>query len=515
MAETTVVPPQSEFADAEITRLDNKLPSLDEVIEHLTGAFGRTQLLQCILVSLTRVFDGQQTFISVFTDAEPTWHCIDNATCKSDSNFCNLSASEWAWDGTSSKTIISEWSLQCASSFIRGLPASSFFLGCIFGGFALASLADASLGRKKLLLLSCITMSFTALATIFSTNIWIYSTLRFITGVGRASIGTCSLVLLTENVGKRWRGRASILGFVFFTLGYLSLPAIAYINRGSSWRALYLCTSIPTILYCAVVYFCVSESPKWLFTQGREEEALAILKGFTSVNDGSLSLCLLSVPIKQNTISHDLYSTFKAILKKRRVLQQLLALMVIGFGIGMVYFGMPLGVGNMGFNIYLGALFNALLEVPSYFITFFVIDRCNRKGALLGFSILSGIFSILCFVVGDFRKEIKMGLELASLFGACMAYNVLLIYTTELFPTRIRNSATSMVRQALAFGAVFSPSLISAGKINGFLSYGVFGIVISLCGLFATCLPETQGSMLYDTVDEQEESATIKEDNSA
>lgn len=95
--------------------------------------------------------------------------------------------------------------------------------------------------------------------------------------------------------------------------------------------------------------------------------------------------------------------------------------------------------------------------------------------------------------------------EMVSLFSACTAIHVLLIYTTELFPTCVRNSAISMVRQTFVLAGVFSPVLAAAGWQNGILSYGVFGVTIAFCGSFVTFLPETKGSRICDTMDEEEQ----------
>lgn len=86
---------------------------------------------------------------------------------------------------------------------------------------------------------------------------------------GRAGIGSCVLVLSTESVGKKWRGQIGIVGFFFSTLGFISLPALAYLNRSNSWRTLYLQTSISAILYCIIIQFCINESPNWLLEQGK------------------------------------------------------------------------------------------------------------------------------------------------------------------------------------------------------------------------------------------------------
>ncbi|XVF77783.1 hypothetical protein PTKIN_Ptkin14bG0074300 [Pterospermum kingtungense] len=485
-----------------------KLRSLDETIERCIGDFGWMQFLQAILVSFAWVFDAQQTFISVFTDAEPSWHCNQveggQSACNSVSNICQLPKNSWSWDLPAHTSIISEWGLECASTFITGLPASSFFMGCLVGGLVLATLADSSLGRKNMLVLSCLMMSLSSIFTVFSSNIWIYSALRFINGFGRATIGTCALVLSTELVGKRWRGQVGVIGFFCFTLGFLSLPLMAYINRGNSWRTLYLWISVPTIFYCILVRFLVHESPRWLFVRGRKEEAVSTLKSMAEANQSILTMSFSTVPIEQESWNVDIYSSIKILLDKRWAFRRLAAVMIIGFGVGMVYYGMPLGLGNLSFNLYLSVTFNALSELPASLITFFFIGKLNRKSSLLGFAVLSGICSVLCVVIGKFSPFLQIGLELVSFFSACTAFNLQLIYTLELFPTCVRNSAISMVRQALVFGGAFSPLLVAAGRKNEVLSYGVFGLVIGVCGLPVLGLPETRGGTICDTMDEEE-----------
>lgn len=459
----------------------NTSKTLDETIERCIGEFGWAQLLQSVLVSLSWVFDAQQTFISVFTDT----HAVN------------------------------EWSLQKqgVSSVLSGLPASSFFIGCLIGGLVLSTLADTKLGRKNMLVFSCLVMSVAGTITSISTNIWIYSFLRFLSGFGRATIGTCALVLSTELVGNQWRGQVGIIGFVCFTIGFLSLPIIAFLNKESSWRVLYLWTCLPTILYSILVHFLVCESPRWLYVRGNKEEFVSTLKSITTRS--SLTLSFFGSFFEFEDQEHDnnsnesstinLYSAIKMLIEKKWAFRRLISVMLVGFGIGMVYYGMPLGVGNLPFNLYLSVTLNALSELPASIVTFFLIGKLTRKKSLLVFAMLSGICSIGCvLVLNDDFKVLQMGFELFSFFSACTCFNVLLIYTVELFPTCVRNSAVSMVRQALVLGGAISPMLVAFGRKNRWFSYGVFGICIAICGLFVLCLPETKGRTLSDTMDEEE-----------
>lgn len=177
--------------------------------------------------------------------------------------------------------------------------------------------------------------------------------------------------------------------------------------------------------------------------------------------------------------------------------------MAVGFGVGVVYYGMPLGIGNLSFNLYLGVAFNGLSELPSTFLAMFLLAKFNRKTSLLLLTTLSGLSSAaVCFLTTPYQ----MAFELVSFASACAALCTLLIYSLELFPTCVRNSAVSMVRQALVFGGIFGPLLVAAGKSSGgALTFGVFGVLISCFGIFVACLPETRGDSLSDTMEEEEQ----------
>ncbi|KAK4767462.1 hypothetical protein SAY86_015212 [Trapa natans] len=495
---------------------EKPLRTMDSMIELCIGEFGRAQFAQAALVSLSWFFDAQQTFISVFTDSEPLWHCTDPARCTPGAaDLCGIPDGSWSWDENTvgrHTSVVSEWGLQCATPFIRGLPASSFFAGCLLGGLILATLADSSLGRRNLLFHTCFGMAITSLLTAFSTSIWAYAALRFMCGFGRAAIGTCALVLSTELVGRRWRGPVGMVGFILFSLGFLSLPAIAYANRGGSWRVLYLWTSVPTLFYCVLVYFFVYESPRWLFVKGRKEEAIQTLKSIAPPEKHSrlTSSFFSSAPFLGNDFDPsaadvDIFSAMKLLLARRWALLRLSAVMVVSFGTGMVYYGMPLGLANLSFNLYLGVASNALSEIPSALAALLFIAKLSRRLSLLAMTTVSAVFSALCILRGEPWGRLQMWFELVSFFGGCTALNMLLIYTLELFPTCVRNSAVSMVRQALVLGGAFSPFLVAAGRTSGgALSYGVFGAVIGCCGLFVVCLPETRGGTISDTMEEEE-----------
>ena len=144
--------------------------------------------------------------------------------------------------------------------------------------------------------------------------------------------------------------------------------------------------------------------------QGREQEAMAMLNGVSSVENGAnLTASLLKVPAaKQKSSIFQLYSSIAELFERSWALKRMVAIMVLGLGIGMVYFGMPLAVGNLGFDIYLAVVLNALMEIPSCVVTYF-LENYRRKPSILAFSVASGICCVLCVVVGSGQQVAKVG----------------------------------------------------------------------------------------------------------
>jgi len=85
-----------------------------------------------------------------------------------------------------------------------------------------------------------------------------------------------------ELVGKSKRTLAGILCWFFETSGYLAALALALLIN-SNWRLLLAIYTLPS-LFVFTYKFIVPESPRWLVSQGRSEEAIEILKTTAKVN---------------------------------------------------------------------------------------------------------------------------------------------------------------------------------------------------------------------------------------
>ncbi|CAL4991569.1 unnamed protein product [Urochloa decumbens] len=491
-------------------------PSIDDVIEAYMGATGVLQLLKAVFVAFAWALDAQQVFISAFTDAEPRWHCLTTASGCSPAaaavaSPCALPPGSWAWDRPAAASVVSEWALGCAGPALASLPASSFFAGCLAGGFLLATLADSLLGRKGMLVVSLASMSAVGALTALAPNVWAYVALRFVSGFFRSMVGTCALVLSTEIVGKSRRGTVSVACFLCFAVGFLSLPVIAYALRDASWRNMYLWTSLPCLCYSVLVCFLVQESPRWLLVRGRKQDAVEALRHLNGgrTTAASFSMSMLDACDAGTSGGGSVFAALWAVWERPWALRRLAAIMAASFGVGMLYFGMPLNVGSLGSDLYLSVTYNALAELPSTALAWVLIGRADRRGSVAALAAAAGACSLACAAIPGGAVALaaaRMAAEVLSFFASCAALDVVLVYATELFPTSVRNSAVGLVRQAVVLGGASAPVLIALGRQRGsFWSFGVFGIAIGCSGLFVACLPETRGKSVSDTMDEEEE----------
>ncbi|GLJ53656.1 hypothetical protein SUGI_1144480 [Cryptomeria japonica] len=397
-----------------------------------------------------------------------------------------MDTSRWEWERGKATSIISEWDLICGNSFKAAIPRLLFFVGALAGYIILGPLADTWLGRKRMLILSSFMLSVSGILTAMSPNIWIYSLLRAITGFVKAPIATCCLVLSTELVGRKWRGLIGFLLFLSGTIGFLSIPALAYLTRLQfSWRMTYIYLSLIPLLYSLFLLPCVWESPRWLLLQGRSEEALQNLKRLAELNGGSLP---------ENVRIEDR----RAETQSNSALSHLLGTQWVRKSVAL----------------------NALSELPAGIISTLLVARARRRRAILLLTLTSAIFCFVCvFLSGDKTNPDKPSSnqtkftagkyprlvgKLGAFVSAVTAFNVMLIFCLELSPTAVRNSAMSMLRQASGVGAIASPVIVFIGRNSPALSFALSGVAIILSGFFVLGLPETKDQPLYDTLEGQE-----------
>ncbi|RDY13173.1 Organic cation/carnitine transporter 4, partial [Mucuna pruriens] len=488
---------------------------IDDMLQRYCGEFGRWQLKHFILTSLAWALEAFHTMVMIFADREPQWSCVSGAVCRGGDDVCALPRESWEWVGGRRASTVSEWSLICGDKFKVGLVQAVFFAGCMIGAGIFGHLSDSSLGRKGSLIVVCALNTIFGCLTALSPNYLIYVLLRLLTGFSTGGVGLCAFVLATEPIGPTKRGMAGMSTFYFFSGGIAFLSCIAYIFQ--TWRFLYIASSIPSFLYIILVLPFLSESPRWYLVRGRVTEAMKIMSTIASSNgkhlpDGVLLALDDEASTKTNNGSgHDityknervenkdaLVGSIVDVIRSPVTRIRLFLAVAINFLGSVVYYGLSLNVVNLGTNLYLNVILNSVAEMPAFMITAVLLDRFGRQPLTVATMWFSGFFCLMGSLVSNLGmwKGVRMVCGILGIFGMAGTYNLLFIYTAELFPTVVRNAALGSATQAAQMGAILAPFVVVLG---GWLPFSVFAACGIVGGMFAFYLPETLNQPLYDT----------------
>ncbi|OVA12076.1 General substrate transporter [Macleaya cordata] len=185
--------------------------------------------------------------------------------------------------------------------------------------------------------------------------------------------------------------------------------------------------------------------------------------------------------------------------------RRILTIVIAGFGIGFVYYGIQLNVENLNFNLYSTVIINVIMEIPAVFIGSILLSIMDRQR----------IIPIICNPGEEGKGKNKssgswgqLTAEAVGFMAVTISFDVLYVYCVELFPTNLRNFALSMLRQALMLGASLAPLLVVLGRSSPSISFLIFGGLAIFSRILMLWLPETRNAPLYETLEQQEEEET-------
>src|SRR6478672_7926009 len=163
-----------------------------------------------------------------------------------------------------------------------GLASSSYLSGAVLGALLFGWLTDR-LGRKRLFFVTLTVYLLATAATAFSWDFLSFALFRFLTGAGIGGEYTAIASTIQEFVPARYRGWTDLIINGSFWIGaalgagasiVLLDPALLPPDLG--WRAAFFIGSALG-LFILVMRSWIPESPRWLMTHGRPEEAHNIL----------------------------------------------------------------------------------------------------------------------------------------------------------------------------------------------------------------------------------------------
>ena len=166
---------------------------------------------------------------------------------------------------------VQDWHLTYGQS---ALILFSSGVAAIPGGIVCGWLGD-KIGRRQVLIIMILMLSLaTGAMALTPEGGWIYlAVMRFIVGFGVVGVAAVDVPLLQEFVPAGKRGLISGLSTGLVPGGGLLAAALsATLGTAVGWRGLFLFGLIPALM-ALVIRFWVPESPRWLMSRGRVDEA--------------------------------------------------------------------------------------------------------------------------------------------------------------------------------------------------------------------------------------------------
>jgi len=165
-----------------------------------------------------------------------------------------------------------------------GLASSAYLAGAVLGAIFFGWLTDR-LGRKKLFFITLTVYLLATAATAASWNIASFALFRFVTGAGIGGEYAAINSTIQELIPARVRGWSDLVingsfwvGAAAGALGSLMLLNPTMINPEIGWRIAFLIGATLAL----VIFFMrlwLPESPRWLITHGRVQEAQRVIEG--------------------------------------------------------------------------------------------------------------------------------------------------------------------------------------------------------------------------------------------
>ena len=283
-----------------------------------------------------------------------------------------------------------------------------------------------------------------------------------------------------------------------------------------SWRTLYLITSLIHCYYTYLVFKYFLESPRWLHSVGNKERCLETLTklainngreeqwiGFQNKNKDLINK--LGTPFLEknennldNKVKLEKNYNIIEILKFKSQRTIFIKLTIISTFCSYNYYGIILNLGRMKGNFYLNSIFAFLGELISELVSGELADYCGRISIFLC-SCALGIFGYTFYLISPYFKFFFVFIVMLGFAGI---FNVMTIYSPEIYPTKIRNITYSYTNFISRLSPICVP--IFSQNFSNIIDYSfILSAVINF--VIGMTLEETKGKKLLDIIPEEEE----------
>ncbi|WGK95120.1 sugar porter family MFS transporter [Flavobacterium sp. N2013] len=384
-------------------------------------------------------------------------------------------------------------------SVVMAMALWGTVIGALFGG-----IPTNKIGRKKTLLIIGFLFSISALGSSLANNPWVFAFFRFIGGLGIGASTIAAPSYISEIAPAKERGR--LVGFYQFNIvlgilcAFLSNFFLSDFGE-NSWRWMLGIQLFPSIVYSILVLY-IPESPRWLLSNNRIEEAKEVLNLFTTQDEQDLLVSGIentNIPLSETIF-----------IKKYRY-PLILVFLISSFnqlsGINAFLYYAPrifeeAGLGSK--TALLSSIGIGIINLIFTMLGVYLIDKLGRR-ILMIIGSIGYIASLSLVALAFFLQWTGLAVPIfLFVFIASHAIGqgaVIWVFISEIFPNHLRASGQSFGSSVHWVLAAIIPSMIpilfsNYGVGNVFAFFALMMVLQLVFVLFM--MPETKGITLEE-----------------
>ncbi|KAM3656179.1 LOW QUALITY PROTEIN: solute carrier family 22 member 6-A-like [Ammospiza maritima maritima] len=402
-------------------------------------------------------------------------------------------------------TIVTEWDLVCAYRQLRQMAQSIYMAGVLVGALVLGGLSDR-FGRKAMLMWSYLQLGVMGTCTAFAPNYASYCAFRFAGGMALSGFGLSIACLVVEWIPTPYRAiTVAITGFAY-TLGQIILAGVAY--AVPHWRWLQLSVSLPFFVFLLYSWW-LAESARWLVLSGKAERAVKVLQRVATFNNRKEEGEKITVEMLKSNMKEELAAlkssyTVSDLVRTPVIRHIFFCLSIVWFSISFSYYGLAMDLQNFGVSIYLIQVIFGAVDFPAKVVVTVSLSYVGRRLSLMVTLFLAGLVIVANIFVPTELQTVRTALAVIGKGCLSASFNCVFLYTTELYPTPIRQTGLGFGSTMARVGGIVAPLVKMMDEYYPFLPPAVYGVAPVVAAVAAAFLPETLNTPLPDTIEEVE-----------
>lgn len=452
-------------------------------------------------------------------------------------------ASQLVFDKSVVKTsAVQDFRLTCDRNHLNELVGSIYMMGGLLMSPLIGALSDAW-GRGKAMQLCILGAMGCTWAKLNTGDPLVFALVRILQGGFTLNMYPVAFVMAVEHVSMDHSATVGVILGFSYGLGQVILGFEALLTQGD-WRTIQRAAMVTCFFLMALIWI-VPDSPRWFLSKSRLADAKAAILRIAQLNKSHVPPELLDNVVAaegsdNNNVDASVEGpeaidelnmaelraapdgqlvpraqerlTIRDIWRSKAMLLRTLNVGYQWFAISICYLGLTFISPSLKGSAYTNFILNCVVEIPGVLVYLPLAVRYGRRSLILWCMLFCGVSCVACALSMGLMSEsedstyygeiFEVTFNVVGKFFISVCYSLIFNYTSELYPTELRNTALGIANCFACMGEMggfFNGELGKAWPPLPLILYGVIAWVSAILMIF---LPETLGCPLPETIQE-------------